>query len=222
MIGRLRRGDDGRSRPGPPSTTIAARLEAAYPQTNKGIKALRLPRTRHAARGRDRRARPTAWRMLFMGVTGLVLLIACANVANLLLARSSARRKEIAMRAALGASRLQIVRQLLIESILLSLLAGRRRAFARIRGAGLIGVDPGADRHPAGLRLRRGRRVVIFTLGTSLLAGIAFGLLPGAARLARRPRAGAEVDGRRRASRVAGSRSPTASSSRRWRPRWCC
>lgn len=158
-------------------STVASRLEAAYPKSNKGIKAFAFPElaTRPEV---EISSAANSLAMLFMGVTGLVLLIACANVANLLLARSSARRKEIAMRAALGASRFQIIRQLLVESVLLSLLAGGLGLLLGSMAADLIGSFHVPTDIPLVLDFAVDGRVVAFTLLTSLVAGVAFGLLP--------------------------------------------
>jgi len=115
---------------------------------------------------------------LLLGVVGLVLLIACANVANLLLSRSAGRQKEIGLRLALGASRRRLIRQLLTESLLLSLLGGLFGIiFAIWIKDGLIAVSLWGGRGMA-LEPRLDWRVLSFTFGLSLLTGIVFGLAP--------------------------------------------
>jgi predicted permease len=115
---------------------------------------------------------------LLLGVVGLVLLIACANVANLLLSRSAGRQKEIGLRLALGASRRRLIRQLLTESVLLSVLGGLFGIiFAVWIKDGLIAVSLWGGRGMA-LEPRLDFRVLGFTLGLSLLTGIIFGLAP--------------------------------------------
>lgn len=116
---------------------------------------------------------------LLLGVVGLVLLIACANVANLLLSRAAGRQKEIGLRIALGASRLRLIRQLLTESVLLAFIGGFFGIiFAIWIKDGLIAVSLWGGRGMTALDPRLDWRVLGFTFGLSLLTGLVFGLAP--------------------------------------------
>ena len=113
--------------------------------------------------------------LLLMGIVGLVLLIACVNVANLLLARSSARNREIAVRLAIGAHQSRILQQLLTESILLALVGGTAGSLLAILGVRLLVTIFGT--HTA-LPLFPDARVLAFTTSVTLLTGVLFGLVP--------------------------------------------
>jgi macrolide transport system ATP-binding/permease protein len=115
---------------------------------------------------------------LLMAVVALVLLIACANVAHLLLARATGRRREIAIRLSLGAGRARLLRQLLTESVLLSACGGVAGLLVAWWSTGLLRLlVPGADL-PIRLNLELDTRVLAFTAGLALLTGIGFGLVP--------------------------------------------
>ena len=155
---------------------IAKQLEETYPvDRNRGVSIFAL---RESDDPTTRKQLSSVARLL-MGVVGIVLLIACANVANLLLARSSIRTKEIAVRLAIGATRGRIVRQLLTEGILLATMggaAGLLLAWWTTRS--LSAAQPPTGALPINLQFSIDLRVLLFTLGLSVLAGIIFGLAP--------------------------------------------
>ncbi len=151
--------------------TIASRLEREYPATNTGWR-VRLERLRDVIV--KEAAKPV---LVLFSAVAFVLLLACANVAGLLLARASARTREIAVRASLGASRLRIVRQMLTESVILSLAGGALGLlFAQWLMNVLRRVSPSDLALDATLRLNL--TVLLFTLALALLTGIVFGLAP--------------------------------------------
>lgn len=115
--------------------------------------------------------------LIVMLVVGFVLLIACANVANLLLARAAARQKEIAIRTALGAGRWRVIRQLLTESLLLSVVGGAIGLLIGYWGVKAL-ISLNADRIPRANEITLDWRVMLFTFGVAILTGILFGIVP--------------------------------------------
>ena len=152
-------------------TTIAARLEQQYPDQNTH-KTLRFESALTALVGDIRPAL-----LILLAAVACVLLIACANVANLLLARATSRHKEMAIRAALGASRMRVIRQLLTESVMLSLVGGAVGLLLAVWWSNLL-VALGKNDIPRAVHVGIDWRVLGFTLGISLVTGLIFGLAP--------------------------------------------
>ncbi len=151
--------------------TIASRLEQQYPDTNTH-RTLTLEPALNALVGD---VRPALW--ILQGAVAFVLLIACANVANLLLARATSRHKEMAIRSALGASRIRVIRQLLTESVLLSIVGGSVGLLLAVWWSDLL-VALGKEDIPRAVHVGMDWRVLGVTLGVSLLTGLIFGLAP--------------------------------------------
>ena len=150
---------------------INAQLAQAYPDTNAGWEA-------NVALLQERLVRAVRPSLLaLLGAVAFVLLIACANVANLLLARSAARQKEVAIRSALGASRARVIRQMLTESTLLSVLGGIVGLILSVWLTDvLVSITPANSMHLSDVHVDL--RVLAFTLGISALTGLLFGLAP--------------------------------------------
>src|SRR5688572_21773112 len=167
----------GRLKPGVTSeqaqsevSAIAKRLEEVEP-SNKGLGALIVPMQEQLA-GESRTTL-----LVLLGAVGFVLLVACVNVANLLLARASARAKELAIRASLGASRARIVRQVIVECLPLGLIGGLLGTLLAVWGIDLLSSLLPASL-PRGNAIGVNSRVLVFTFGLALLTILFFGLLP--------------------------------------------
>jgi putative ABC transport system permease protein len=181
VIGRLKRGttlEQAQSS----IDVIADRLATQYPDTDKGVKVRVIP---------ERFARPAAFvatfvpviASLFLVLAGLVLLLACTNVANILLVRATARSREVAIRSALGASRARIIRQIATESLLMALLGSvggvlLGAAVLAVSGSLLHAVFSNSNNYSLSMDVSFDWRVFAYASGTAILAGILVGLWP--------------------------------------------
>ena len=150
---------------------IARRLEEQYPESNARWSLNLVPLQEQVIGGFG----TSLW--VLLGAVGFVLLIACANVSNLMLARAAGRRRELALRTALGASRWRVVRQQLTESVLLSVAGGAAGLLLAAWGVDVLAAL-GAGDIPRSREIGVDGRVLAFTVALSVLTGIAFGLLP--------------------------------------------
>src|SRR5712671_3240187 len=157
--------------------TVAAGLEKEYPRDNKGRTVELFPLNESALGINQRRQFSLAGGVL-MSVVGLVLLIACVNLANLLLAQASKREKELSIRAAMGAGRLRLVRQLLTESTVLSLLGGLAGLVVAYWGRNVLWSFRPPFLPDGSIDLSFDARVLGFTVVISLLTGLVFGIIP--------------------------------------------
>ena len=157
--------------------TIALHLESEYPKDNAG-RSVALTRLADAAVGANEFGQIHLAGGVMMGIVGLVLLIACVNLANLLLAQSARREKEIAMRAALGASRSRLLRQMLTESIVLSLLAGIVGLAIAYGGRTVLWAFRPPFIEKNGIDLALDSHVLLFTLSIALLTALLIGMAP--------------------------------------------
>lgn len=152
---------------------IAGALADQYPATNRDVVPIVAPYHERSVGGRGRSTLP-----VLMGVVAVVLLMACANVANLLLGRAATRSHEMSVRMAIGAGRGQVVRQLLIESLLLATLAGAVGWTLSLTAIRAIYSALGGNELPYWIRFTVDERVFAFLLGISLATALLFGLVP--------------------------------------------
>ena len=157
--------------------TIAAGLEKEYPRDNKG-RTVELYPLNQSALGINQRKQFSLAGGVLMSVVGLVLLIACVNLANLLLAQSAKREKELSIRVAMGAGRFRLVRQLLTESTVLSLFGGLAGLVVAYWGRNVLWSFRPPFLLDGSIDLSFDARVVGFTLVVSLLTGLVFGIIP--------------------------------------------
>ena len=170
VLGRLKPGVT-RERAQADMQTIAARLEQAYPKENANRGALVVPAQERLVGG------VRAALFVLLGAVAFVLLIACANVASLMLARAAARTREIAIRRALGAGRWRLIRQLLTESTVVALIGGGAGLLVAVWGVDLlVSILPISLPKFAAASIDRG--VLVFTLTISVLTGLILGLVP--------------------------------------------
>jgi predicted permease len=157
--------------------TVAAGLESAFPKENAG-RSVALTPLAEAAVGVNNRSQITLAGGLMMGIVGLVLLIACVNLANLLLAQAAGREKEIGVRAAMGASRGRVIQQLLTESIVLAFLSALVGMAIAYGGRTLLWSFRPPFIANSDIDLGFDSRVLLFTLSVALLSAVLIGLVP--------------------------------------------
>jgi len=174
VIARLKAGV-GKAQAQAQLSSIADQLLKDYPTTDKGQTIVLAPPGFFVPQLRDAVG---LFGVLLLGIGGFVVLLACTNLASLLLARAAARRKEIAVRLAIGAGRRRLVQQLLTESLLISVIGGIAGLLVSVWVNSLLtAFRPPLD-FPFNIRLSIDHRVLLFAIGVSTLTGILFGLMP--------------------------------------------
>jgi predicted permease len=176
VFGRLKPGVDLKQA-GAAMKTLARQLELSYPKDNEARNISLVPLLESLIDPNVRGDALLAGSMM-MGIVGLVLLVACANVANLLLARAAVRQREVALRLSLGAGKMRLVRQLLTESSLIAILAGFLGLLLAAWGRDLLWLMRPPFLDANALEIALDSRVLLFTAGITISTGLLFGLVP--------------------------------------------